>query len=218
MKFPTLTATLLPLCLLASCATMQTHKNVRLSGIHFKGQAIHQPNQVFLSQGQWYLPASPTRLEKHFPSVDDPIFFGQEEPTFSPTETCYLAKCYLPISAGTAKILQDPQGYASLPVLQKEIEKRLAASPSHSLIKDSLPHSQSFPVRAQFEPSTSPSIITDGKMSHQPGVANQFLAGLDLVFIDVPGTLIYNIAIPFMAPVYFFKNIINDFDKDPFDQ
>ncbi len=197
---------------------MQTHKNVRLAGIHFKGQVIHQPTQVFLSQGQWYLSASPTRLEKRFPTIDDPIFLDREKPTFSPTETCYLPICYLPISAGTAKILQDPQGYASLPVLQKEIEKRLSTSNNKEFVKDSLPHAQSFPVRAQFEQSTTPCIISDDQMSHEPGLANKLLAGLDLVLIDAPGTLIYNVAIPFMAPFYFFKNVAKDFKQDPFDQ
>lgn len=217
MKFPALSAALLPLCLLASCATMQTHKNVRLSGIHFNGQILNQPQRVFLSQGQWFIAAESTQLKKHFPSIDDPIFLEREKPYFTPIASS-TATCYLPISAGTAKILQDPQGYASLPVLQKEIETRLNDAGSSPLVKDSLPHAQSFPVRAQFEPSTDPCIISDEQMSHQPGFSNKLLAGLDLVFVDAPGTVFYNIAIPFMAPVYFFKNVIRDFDKDPFDQ
>lgn len=224
MKLTPLAATFLPLCLLASCATMQTHKNVRLQGIHFKGQVLEQPQKVYLSQGQWYIAVHETKLQKHYPVIEDTVFLDHRPPYYTQLDGD-KSICYLPISEGTAKILRDPQGYASLPVLQKEIETALEAHaqiPTAGnrlpLIRFSLPQVQSFPVRAELEPTSDICIICDDKMSHQPSFGNRFFAGLDLAFVDAPGTLLYNVAIPIMAPIYFFKNMINDINKDPLGQ
>lgn len=198
------------MCIFASCATMQTHKNVRLMNSYYSGVELSRPSKVYHANGQWFIQAQSVKLSKRYPLVNDPIFLETEEPTLSkiPGESLPV---FLPISAGTAKILRDPQGYASLPVLKTELNRLSNAPAQHAL-----PNAQAFPVLAQFEAQSTPTYLSAPSPNHEPSLANRVLAGLDLVFVDAPGTLIYNIAIPVMAPFYFFKNLRIDQKKDPF--
>lgn len=193
---------------------MQTHQNVRLKDTSFNGQELTQPKQLFYAQGQWFIKAHAIELRKHYPAIDDTIFLDRELPYYSKLPSSSPKLVYLPISAGTAKILQDPQGYASMPVLQSEIEK--AASNKSSFAREHLNAAQSFPIRATFEAHSGEFIITDGIPIQEPSQARRILAGLDMVFVDAPGTFLYNVAIPFMAPFYFFKYMRIDQQQDPF--
>ena len=41
-------------------------------------------------------------------------------------------------------------------------------------------------------------------------LATKILKNIDLIVIDVPGTLVYNVAIPFAAPFVFFYEFYHD--------
>lgn len=188
---------------LSSCAYMQTHKNVRERGCYYEGQLLPPPSQEALSLyrkgGEWYLAARRAQFRLKYPVVYDSVFRTDgNEPRHEILQGSEQGIVYHPISAGTAAVLQRPDGYAELETLAEE----LRTTPGEWI--SSLPGAVSYPVRAQIVGGHAVTLPGKRYPSQIP-LSNRILSQVDRVLIDFPGTLVYNVSIPFMAPFVFFR-------------
>lgn len=204
------------LCIMAtftSCAYMQTHKQVAEMGCSYRGNMISKDDcstwNIYLSQGKWYLPAQEVTLHKDYPVVKDTILHTENnEPEYLIKEEKGPHKvAYYQISDGTAQVLMRRDGYANIEDLVTEITV-LSSTPKAAL-KGATKH----PILADIAtPRTKEKgIILGERTPEDTPFINQILSKVDLVLVDVPGTILYNLAIPIMSPIKFFSefNISN---------
>ncbi len=187
---------------LSSCAYMQTHKNVSEMGSTYKGYQLHQPRQLYQSGGQWYVAAVPAEYRMSHDLVHDNIFRKTNEPTLKLVRA-ESSPAYHSISPSTAAVLLQENGYMDAATLAQEIHE------SHAPWLPSLPHATPHPVRAQFagEPSAP---VTSTRTPEQTPLVWKTLSGLDFVVVDIPGTVVYNVAVPFIAPFVFFYEFLSE--------
>ncbi len=193
---------------LSSCAYMQTHKNVRERGCYYEGQLLPPPSQETLSLyrkgGEWYLAARKAQFHLKYPVVYDSVFRTDgNEPRHEILQGSEQGIVYHPISAGTAAVLQRADGYAELETLAEELRTTPGEWTS------SLPGAVSYPVRAQIVGERAVTLLGKRHPEQTP-LSNRILSQIDRVLIDFPGTIAYNVSIPFMAPFVFFR----EFSKD----
>ncbi len=196
---PLLTA--LSLLLLPSCAYMQTHRNVREQGRVFPGYQLSKPDRVYRSGSSWFLAAAPATFRREYDPIHDPVLLQTGEPVMSLLQADANAPAFHPISPHTATVLLRADGYADTGSLCREL------SQSPEAWRSSLPHASAHPVKALVAgEETLP--VTLSPSPENPPFAYRFLSGVDLVFVDVPGTLVYNLAVPFIAPFKFFRDFL----------
>ncbi len=183
---------------LSSCAYVQVHKNVEENGRSFAGHQFTTPAKVYQHKGQWFLAATPAEYRLQHPAVHDSIFQGQTETEMRLISQANEQVAYHPISAGTAKVLMREDGYADLQTLADELKSR----PGNWLTE--LPGAAAHPIRAQLV--GKPVAITSGSTPEEPGFGSKALGSVVFVLVDVPGTLLYNVAIPIAAPIVFFRD------------
>ena len=188
---------------LPSCAYLQTHKNVEESYRTHQGYTMHPEIDLYQSGNQYYLGVTKQELRMHFPAINDSVFMtGRNNPTFEPTGEGG-GKMYRQISNGTATVLQRTDGYAEMQTLSDE----LLSSTGNWL--DKLPaNAVKCGVKAEIQGESV--TTTTGTSSETIPVSGQILSAIDQVVIDWPGTVLYNIAIPFMAPFVFFSEFLNE--------
>ncbi len=192
--------TLIFLVLSTSCAYLQTHKNVEEIGAHYQGYLLNKKEiKVYQRKetGEWYVNARRAKFNLSYPVVHDSVFRRKDDsPTFE-IESVEDHFVYHPIRESTAKILTRADGYMNLDVLAEDIQR------GDTEWMDSLPNVNEQDVKAELA----------GKMTFQiPGTRVPFkkplyahiLGKADFIVVDIPGTLVYNVAIPFMAPFVFF--------------
>lgn len=189
--------------LLSSCAYMQTHKNIEESFCQHTGYHLTPQIELYRAGMNYYIAAEQQLLRKHYPIIHDTIFLNDNnEPTYSRIGNT-SAKVYHTISKGTADILQTSNGYASLDVLSDE----LRTQPGEWLAI--LPEGASkCAVRAEIV--GSPYTWQSNSESPTAPLAAQILGTADQVIIDWPGTVLYNLSIPIMAPFVFFHQFLNE--------
>ncbi len=185
---------------LSSCAYVQVHKNVEESSRSFAGHQFNTPEKVYQQGGQWYLAASPAEYRLHHPTVHDSVFQGQTETDMRLISSSSTQLAYHPISAGTAKVLMREDGYADLQTLADELKSKSGGW------RTELPGATAHPIRAQLV--GKPVAITGNSTPEEPSFGSKALGSLVFAFVDVPGTLLYNVAIPFAAPVVFFRDFL----------
>ena len=108
---------------------------------------------------------------------------------------------YRQISSGTATVLQRTDGYAELNILCDELQN------SSAPWIESLPTgAQSCSIKAEIVGSS----ITwpERNSATEAPLAIRALSTIDQVLVDWPGTILYNIAIPIMAPFVFFHEFL----------
>lgn len=205
---------LLPLWVgLSSCAYVQTHENVRECFIDRQGDELRAPQPLKLGKvgDSWYVctTACAGGVTKHYPVVHDEILFdGNNEPHLQagqgivtkPHPTAW------PISSGTATVLMREDGYATLDTLADEMMRNRAGR------LESLPRGMQFyPVKAQIAGTEkSAYLLTSGETNTELSLAQKVVVQADRILVDWPLTVAYNGAIPFMAPVYFFYQFLNE--------
>lgn len=192
--------------LFSSCAYMQTNKNVEESYVEYKGYELEKPLCLTQRAGQWYLVAEAQTLQKKYPAVYDSIFFtGKNDPHFE-VKAKQNERWMHPISAGTATVLQRHDGYADWATLCDELKQTpgawvpVPAGQGRTL------------VTAMVDDKTSDNRLVVDEQSKTPTeipISGKLLAGLDKYCIDYPGTLLYNAAIPVMAPFMFFRDFLS---------
>lgn len=194
--------------LLPSCAYMQTHKNVEEWGCHYEGGKLQKGDlALYAKEGRWYLSAPKAKFGKRYPIIHDSVFRkGDNEPWHEMIEGSEGGMAYFPISAGTASVLQRADGYADLSLLASEITSRQQEPLFH------LPGASRYPIRAEINATGKGYANLVGKRTPEtPPAINKALSAVDFIAIDIPGTLAYNVAIPFMAPfVFFYEFFSND--------
>ncbi len=190
------------LLLVTSCAYVQTHKNVEERERSYRGHHLTTPTAVYSRGGQWYLAALPADFRKHYPTVHDTVFQGQEEAHMRLVGKSGNTPAYQRISEGTARVLMREDGYAELQTLADE----LRSSPGEW--KSSLPGAKAHPVRAQLV--GEPAAIIPPTEKTELSFGTRALSSLAFTFVDVPGTVLYNVAIPLAAPVVFFRDFLSE--------
>jgi len=191
---------------LPSCAYMQTHKNVAEMGCYYEGGQLQKDSLGLFSQdGQWYLSASAAQFKKSYPLVYDSVFKrGDNAPKSKLIDGTASGSVFFPISAGTATVLQRKDGYARLSSLAAEIDS-LQGVPCFSL-----PRGVRHPILAEIDVQGNDSANVIRERRPETTLAlNKVLSAVDFVVVDIPGTLAYNVAIPFMAPFVFFYEFIS---------
>lgn len=185
--------------LLSSCAYVQTHKNVEEIGSFFEGQVLDTRTLgLYKQNNQWYLAATKARFKLSYPVVHDSIFRRNDfSPEFKLLPTQNDKLIYHPISEYAAQILQKSDGYFQLRALGDEIHR------NGGEWVEQLPGAVRVPIAAEI--GGKPTFFMEEKrVPEKKPVWSKALGKLDLVFIDTPATIIYNVAIPFMAPFVFF--------------
>ncbi len=197
---------LLPLALLPllpSCAYMQTHKNVEELGRTYQGYQLEKPRQLYRSGHTWYVAATPTEFRLTYPSVHDKVLRDSNAPQMTPLQPASTTPAYHSLSPHTATVLLRADGYADQESLAGEISR------SSDPWLTSLPGASTHTVQAHIAGAPTTPITYDPTPAELP-FRYRFLSGLDLVFIDAPGTLAYNIAVPFFLPFVFFYDFLNE--------
>ncbi len=194
---------LLAASLLPSCAYMQTHKNVRAMGRSYQGYKLTHPQHIYRSGDTWYVAATPATYRLSHDIVHDNVFRKTNEPVMELQSEVPTTLAYHAISADTAAILLREDGYAETSTIAREI----TTHPSPWL--DSLPGASAHAVKAHLKGDASTAITYSPQPAEVP-FAYRVLGGIDFVLVDIPGTVIYNVAVPFIAPFVFFHEFLNE--------
>lgn len=189
---------------LTSCAYMQLHKQIESEARVHRGFYIERPTAVYSHRGQWYLKAQGVQLKKEYPLIHDTILLTQNNKP-RPIIFNKESEIYISISSGTAKVLQRTDGYASLSTLRDEMSNGQILSAGVGQMK-------SYPVRAEVEAKKADRQyhIYDQGEGEPLSFGTRALSTASLVLVDAPGTVIYNVAIPFMAPFVFFYDFLSE--------
>ncbi len=195
---------LLALSLLPSCAYMQTHKNVKELGRSYSGYKLDKPQQLFRSGNTWYVAATPAEYRLKHDAIHDNVFHKTHEPTMTLLAELSESPSYHALSDDTATILLRSDGYADNATLGREVTTNPQAW------RSSLPSGTTIhPVKASIAGEASAAITHDPQPAELP-LSYRLLSGLDFVFVDIPGTLLYNVAVPVILPFAFFHDFLSD--------
>lgn len=188
---------------LSSCAYMQTHKNIEESARVMPGYHLASHVSLYKAGGNYYLELDTQKLRKHYPTIYDSILLKQNNAPWFTKAGQGDTKVYCPISEGTATVLQRKDGYSELSVLKAEVET------SRKQWTDSLPEGAR---RCNISAELTGNAETWADEAAAPAVpVGMKVAGtLEQVVVDWPGTVLYNAAIPFMAPFVFFHQFLTE--------
>lgn len=198
---------------LNSCAYTQFNKQITEKATVYNGFAVELPLSLYSSQGGWYVKVRKLEIQKIKPFVHDSIMLTDtsKEALGTPKPfSHYTEYQYIKISDGTAAVLQRTDGYATLETLCDELK----AGYTQSCVSE-LPDSMQHRVYAQIktEQGNVAYVSADGQPIRKPGMGTKVLSKVALVCVDVPGTVIYNVSMPIMAPFIFFKDFLSNDDS-----
>lgn len=189
--------------MMSSCAYIQTHKNVEEIGSHFEGEVLNANTiALYKYNDQWYLSAQKASFKLSYPIVHDSVFRKNDSsPQFTLTHQSehYI---YHPISSYAAYILQQKDGYFQLNELVNEIQR------TPGTWVDKLPGAQRYPIFAEIG-GKQMAYMEDKRVPSSKLFVSKVLGKIDFVVVDVPGTILYNVAIPIMAPFVFFYEFVH---------
>ena len=193
--------------MLSSCAYVQTHKNVEEMSIYYEGQVLNTNNlELYRSGKSWYITAQQARFKMSYPIVHDEVFRRTDnKPTFKLVpheENCTI---YHPISDQAAEVLRRADGYFDLQGLADEVKR----TPGSWVV--SLPGAQRYGISAEIA-GKDHLFIEEKRVPKDTPTLNKALGKLDFIVFDIPATLVYNVAIPFMAPFVFFYEFLTESD------
>lgn len=189
---------------LTSCAYVQLHKQVESDARPHKGFYIEKPEYVYYYSGQWYLKAEEVDIRKDYPLVHDSVLLNEDNSP-KPIVLKSDGEIYISISEGTAKVLQRNDGYASLSTLRDEMV-------SGSILNKIDAPMKKYQVRAQVESKSSQKEyhIFGGDEETSLSFGTRLISTGALLLVDTPGTVLYNAAIPIMAPFVFFYDFFKE--------
>ncbi len=211
MKYLAITLASFATSLLSSCSYMQLHKNVEQYGDYYEGFEADVPQIVYESKGKWYLKGKKYHLRYDYPLIYDTVFLEGGKPQLVHVGPS-LGDAYLEISHGTSIALRERSGYATLPILQRELQE-IGSTPLDSLASNAI----EYKIHAEIPHADHPIRVTHADIHTSKSSVTTALSYATLVFVDIPGTLVYNIAIPVMAPFYFFSDTYEDFTQGHFE-
>ena len=188
---------------LPSCAYMQTHKNIEESFRTHQGYTLQPELKLYKAGQKYYLAVGEQELRKHYPVIHDSVFMKQSNAPTYEIVSGGSQKMYREISAGTAQVLQRNDGYAELQTLSDELMQ--AGTPWLRQLP-----AGAAPCRIAAEIQGSEVTTSTGTVTETSPAAATILSTIDQVCIDWPGTVLYNVAIPVMAPFVFFYEFLNE--------
>lgn len=185
--------------MISSCAYVQTHKNVEELGSYFEGELLDANSMSLHKKGdQWYLSAHKAKFKLSYPIVHDSVFRRNDfSPEFKLIRSHNSEVIYHPISSYAAQILQKTDGYFQLRGLADEIHR----TPG-KWVSD-ISGSQQYPIVAEIG-GKQVFYMEERRIPEKKLFLSKALGKIDLIAIDMPATIIYNVAIPIMAPFVFF--------------
>lgn len=188
---------------LTSCAYMQTHKNIEESFKRHPGYQITSSIDLYKSGNSYYIGVDKELMKVRYPVIHDSIFLKDNNEARLIKQGKRYGKVYKNISAGTAEVLQRTDGYVELTVLSDEIRA------SEGTWLESLPAGTS---RCTTRAEITGKEITwlDTENTPPTSIPVKAISLADQVLIDWPGTVLYNVAIPIMAPFVFFHNFLSE--------
>ena len=190
---------------LSSCAYVQTHKNVEEMSTHYEGQMLNAATmELYESGGAWYISAAKARFKLSYPIVHDEVFRKSfEQPSFRLIHADEQM-VYHPISSHAAQILRQSDGYFELKGLAEEIQRTPGAWVSH-LPAGAVKHAIAADIAGNPH-----QYMEELRIPREKPIGDMILGKLDFVVVDIPATLAYNVAIPFMAPFVFFYEFFQE--------
>lgn len=188
---------------LSSCAYMQTHKNIEESFSQHSGYQLSPDFQLFKAGKSYYLSIDKMNLKRTYPVIHDSIFLKDSNAPLLEPIAGTTATVYKEISLGTATVLQQNNGYGDLSVLKDELNSSdtpwLSTRPAGAVA-----------CRIRAEITGDAITWTDANSSTDVPLGIKILSAFDQVIIDWPGTVLYNVAIPVMAPFVYFHEFLNE--------
>ena len=195
---------------LNSCAYTQFNKQITEKATVYNGFAVELPLSLYSSQEGWFVKVRKLEVQKIKPFVHDSIMLTDrsKESLGTPKPfSHYTEYQYIKISDGTAAVLRRTDGYATLETLCDELKAGYKQGCIAEL-SDCIQHR----VYAQIktEQGNIAYVAADGQPIRKPGVGTKVLSKAALVCVDVPGTVIYNVSMPIMAPFIFFHDFLSE--------
>lgn len=188
---------------LSSCAYMQTHKNIEESFKEHTGYKLDTNPAIYKAGNDYYIAVQKQQIKIHYPAIYDSIFLNHNNnPELKPFNDDKTT-VYRQISEGTAQVLQRSDGYADLTVLSDELQNN-----PHPWVHTLPSAARSLPIKARID--GKPVIWTENGSTTEAPLGVRILSTADQVLIDWPGTVLYNVAIPIMAPFVFFHEFLNE--------
>lgn len=190
--------------LLSSCAYVQTHKNIEEIGVHYEGELLDTESmELYEHAGKWYITAHKADFKLSYPIVHDSVFRkNNSNPSFDLISSEGRRTAYHPISSYAADILRKSDGYFQLNAIADEIKRTpgewtesLPGATKHAIAAE-LAGAKQFYIEDKRVPATTP-------------IGSKILSKIDFVIVDIPATLVYNVAIPVMAPFVFFSEFLS---------
>ena len=194
---------------LNSCAYTQFNKQIQEKATVYNGFSVELPLSLYSSQGNWYVKARKIQVQKIRPFIHDTVMLkdSYKEALGTPKPLNYYTEYqYIKISEGTAAVLRRADGYATLETLCDEMKANYGQTVTE------LPESMQHRVYAQIKTGQGniAYVAANGTPIQKPGIGVQVLSKVALVCVDVPGTVIYNVSMPIMAPFLFFADFVSD--------
>lgn len=192
--------------LLSSCAYMQTHKNIREADLSYTGYHMTRSPELYQAGNKWYIGVESRTLRKKYPIIHDEVLLtGHNAPRWAEISAGEPSKkIYHEISHGTAMVLQRKDGFATTYDLAGEIDDS-----GHSWLETLPKGATRRTVQAEIA-GTDTNMPTRCLPQQEPPLSTKVLSWADKIVIDYPGTVLYNMAIPFMAPFVFFHEFLNE--------
>ena len=188
---------------LSSCAYMQTHKNIEECFRQHTGYQFKPDFQLMKAGSRYYVSINRMSLRKTYPIIHDSIFLKDRNAALLEQVADTSTTVYKEISTGTATVLQQNNGYADLGVLKDELSSFdtpwLESKPAGAVVCT---------IKAEIV-GQSVTWTEENKLPELPAGVKA-LSALDQVLIDWPGTVLYNAAIPIMAPFVFFHEFLTE--------
>lgn len=200
-------ATLAAALLLPQCAYVQTSREVANLGTEYEGYNLGTVDAVWKKDGQYFVRCNACRYTLNYPWVHDTVLLTNLQTTYTlqPLDGPPRA-AFHPISQEVAYALMQTNGYDMTESLNQDIARQGGAWIS----ADTFPTATATrtPLRAELcntpgQPESE--VIAAGKVKQLWAPLRWTLAGLDAVFIDVPATAAYNVAIPLVVPFAAFR-------------
>lgn len=188
--------------LMSSCAYMQSNKILKECCSEHIGTELTTTNlSLYSAGGAWYIGAPKSQIKRQYPLFYDSVY-GEEEDN-SPVEKAVPntqnGMLYIPISAGTATVLQRADGYSDLQALISESIS--TGRPATSVLSAAA----RYPILAKIEKKEQGSTCYIQQTNPpKPSILTKSVCTFDKYTIDVVGTVAYNVTLPFTAPFKFF--------------
>lgn len=205
-RFARFAAQVLPILaavlLFPQCALVQTSRQVANTGTVYEGYNLGTVDAIWQKGGQYFVRCDSCRFTLHYPWVHDTVLLTDKQTTYTllpqggPPRAAFHA-----ISRDVAYALSQTNGYDMMESLNRDIARQgggwIPASqfPVGAAVRT--------PLRAELantEAHSEYEVFVAGKASEMWPAFRWALAGLDAVVIDVPGTALYNAAIPLIVP------------------